>query len=65
MSVGGPLVEIITCTHHSFIENRHFGQVCNSGAAILCLHRVQCAALDQSLAKEKSECLPDGIKTIN
>ena len=22
-------------------------------------------ALDQSLAKEKNECLPDGIKTIN
>ena len=31
----------------------------------ICLCRVQCATLDQSLAKEKNECLPDGIKTIN
>ena len=30
---------------------QHFGQVCNSGAAILCLIR------DQSLAKAKNECL--------
>ena len=46
-------------------QYQHFRQVCNSGAAILCLRRVQCTTLDQSLAKEKNECLPDRIKTIN
>ena len=55
------------------LENKclyqHFGQVCNSGAAILCLCRVQCATLDpdpgsESCERKKEECLPDRIKTI-